>query len=64
MNDADRIEALLDLVDPERSPTVSRGPQLVVLGLAVPVPTQGYRPTTAGWSLLGERGRVYRSNTE
>lgn len=64
MNEADRIEALLDLIDPERAPTVTRGPQLVVLGLAVPVPKQGYRPTPAGWALLGEKGRGFRSNTE
>ena len=64
MNDADRIEALLDLVDPERLPADSRGPQLAVLGLAVQTPKGGYRPSTAGWSLLGENGRAFRSNTE
>ena len=64
MNDADRIEALLDLVDPDRPTTDSRGPQLAVLGLAASTAKGGYRPTTAGWSLLGERGRAFRANTE
>ena len=64
MNDADRIEALLDLVDPDRQPADSRGSQLAVLGLAAPTAKGGYRPTIAGWSLLGERGRAFRLNTE
>ena len=64
MNDAERIEALLDLVDSDRVPAESRGPQLAVLGLAAQGAKGGYRPTTAGWSLLGEKGRAFRSNTE
>lgn len=64
MNDADRIEALLDLVDSERPPTDSRGPELTVLGLAAPTPKGGYRPTKAGWALLGDRGRAFRSISE
>jgi hypothetical protein len=64
MNDADRIEALLDLVDPGRPSTESRGPQLAVLGLAAAMPKGGYRPTRAGWSLLGDKGREFRSNAE
>jgi hypothetical protein len=64
MNDADRIEALLDLVDPDRSPAESRGPQLVVLGLAASQPKGGYRPTNAGWALLGDKGRPFRANSE
>ena len=64
MNDAERIEALLDLVDPDRPGNVTRGPQLIVLGLANAMPKGGYRPTTAGWSLLGDKGRAFRSNSE
>lgn len=64
MNDADRIQALLDLVDPDRPPSEGRGRELTVLGLAAQTPKGGYRPTTAGWSLLGERGRAFRLNNE
>lgn len=64
MTDDERIDALLDLIDPERLPVESRGPQLAVLGLAVQAPKGGFRPTTAGWSLLGARGRAFRSNSE
>lgn len=64
MNDAERIEALLDLVDSQRMPAESCGPQLAVLGLASPGAKGSFRPTVAGWSLLGEKGRAFRSNTE
>jgi hypothetical protein len=58
--DAERIEALLDLVDPERSPNPGNGPELQVLGLAEGSAKGGYSPTRAGWALLGDKGRVYR----
>lgn len=64
MNDPDRIEALLDLIDPDRPASEGRGAQLAVLGLAVPGQKGRYRPTTAGWSLLGEKGRAFRLNDE
>lgn len=64
MNDHDRIEALLDLVDDQRPPAEGRWPQLTVLGLASLGAKGRYRPTVAGWSLLGERGRAFRSNSE
>jgi hypothetical protein len=64
MNDPDRIDALLDLIDPDRKPADSRGAQLAVLGLAAPGQKGRYRPTTAGWSLLGEKGRAFRLNDE
>lgn len=64
MNDAERIEALLDLVDPDRPPAESRGPQLAVLGLAAAMPKGGFRPTRAGWSLLGDKGRPFRAASE
>ena len=64
MNDQDRIEALLNLIDDTRSPSSDRGPQLAVFGLAQPGPKGRYRPTVAGWSLLGDKGRAFRSVDE
>ena len=64
MNDAACLEALLDLVDPDRPPAEGRGPQLAVLGLAALTTKGKYRPTNAGWSLLGEKGRGFRADTE
>lgn len=60
MTDIERIEALLDLVDPERAGNVSRGRELAVLGLAEAVAKGGYRPTNAGWVLIGNRGRAFQ----
>lgn len=60
MTDAERIEALLDLVDPARVVDVNRGPELTVLGLAEAVAKGGYRPTNAGWVLIGNRGRAFQ----
>ena len=48
MTDPERVEALLDMVDPGRPTAPSRGPELAVLGLAVAKPKGGYKPTTAG----------------
>ena len=58
MTDAERIEALLDIVDPTRTevPEVSR--KLMVLGLAERR-GKGFWPTTAGWTLLSDRGREF-----
>lgn len=64
MNDQERIEALLDLVDAERPPAEGLGPKLAVLGLASLGAKGRYRPTVAGWSLLGERGRAFRLQSE
>lgn len=61
MTDAERIEALLDLVDSERGPGTDRGPELVILGLAEKLPKTGFRPTRAGWALMGDRGRPFRA---
>lgn len=61
MTDADRIDALLDLADPDRRPDPARSAQLVVLGLAERSARTGHRPSIAGWSLLAERGRPFRS---
>ena len=60
MTDAERIEALLDLVDPSRAGAVSRGPELVVLGLARATGKVGHQPTNAGWVLIGNRGRAFQ----
>lgn len=60
MSDAERIEALLDLVDPARTGTVNRGQALAVLGLAQGTAKGGYRPTSAGWVLMGDRGRPFQ----
>ena len=62
MTDPERVEALLDMVDPARMAAPSRGPELVVLGLAVAKPKGGYQPTTAGWVLIGNRGRAFQPN--
>lgn len=59
MTDPDRIEALLDLVDAERTSSPERTKALVVLGLA----TQSGKkaaPTNAGWALLSHRGSAFR----
>lgn len=60
MTDSERIEALLDLVDPTRAGNASRGPELVVLGLARAAPKGGHQPTNAGWVLIGNRGRAFQ----
>ena len=61
MTDAERIEALLDIADPAREADPARSAKLKVLGLAESVGAAGYRPTTAGWSALAERGRAFRN---
>lgn len=59
MTDDERIQALLGLVDPTLAEAPSRGAELVVLGLAQAL-GKGYRPTTAGWVLMGDRGRAFQ----
>lgn len=59
MTDSDRIEALLDIVDPDRTAGHDRSAQLVVLGYAERVGRAGFRPTNAGWTLLGDKGRAF-----
>ena len=60
MTDPERVEALLDMVDPARESAASRGPELAVLGLAVAKPKGGYQPTNAGWVMIGNRGRAFQ----
>lgn len=58
MTDAERIEALLNIVDPARTETPELSKALVVLGL-VQRRGKGFWPTTAGWTLLSDRGREF-----
>jgi hypothetical protein len=58
MTDAERLEALLDLADPERTASPGDLQRLVVLGLAERT-RKGGRPTSAGWVVLGDLGRRF-----
>lgn len=60
MTDPERIEALLDIVDGTRSESAERSQKLAVVGLAERR-GKGFRPTTAGWNLLGDQGREFDS---
>jgi hypothetical protein len=60
-SDHDRIEALLDILDRNRPENPQAGPELTILGLAHLTAKSVYRPTTAGWNLLGDQGKPYRS---
>lgn len=62
MNPAERLEAMLDLADPDRTCSPDAARQLMVLGLAEPVGKAGARLTSAGWSELGEPGRRFRGH--
>lgn len=61
MTEPERIEALLDLVDDSRTGQADHASQLVVLGLAERQGKRLLRPTTAGWNVLGEHGRPFRT---
>ena len=58
MTDPERIEALLDIVDDTRSEQPEVSQALVVIGLAERR-GKGFWPTTAGWTLLSDRGRQF-----
>lgn len=58
MTDSERREALLDLVDPDRTASQDAIQRLVVLGL-VERTRKGFQPTSAGWVLLGDSGRRF-----
>lgn len=62
MTDQERIEALLDIADPERTDDAAKSAQLAVLGLATKGAKGRFQPTVAGWSLLAERGRAFRKD--
>ena len=62
VTEAERINALLDLVDGNRTQDVQNSAQLVVLGLAERFGKAGrLRPTNAGWNVMGQRGRQFRA---
>lgn len=62
MTEAERIAALLDIVDADRTQDAGSSAQLVVYGLAERFGKGGkVRPTNAGWNLLGQQGRVFRT---
>ena len=63
MSDADALEALLDLVDPDRREDADRSARLIVLGMAVR-DGRRVRPTRAGWNLMGEAGRPFASGID
>jgi hypothetical protein len=59
MTDADRIEALLNIVDETRTESQPESEKLSVLGLVERRGKNGYWPTNAGWNLMGDRGRPH-----
>ena len=59
MTDADRIEALLDIVDATRAESRAQSEKLAVLGYVERRGRKGFWPTNAGWTVLGERGRAF-----
>lgn len=59
MIDADRMEALLDLVDKTREAQPAQSEQLVVQGYAERQGKGRYWPTRAGWNFLGDLGRPF-----
>lgn len=59
MTDAERIEALLDIVDETRPESRDQSEKLAVLGYAERRGKRGYWPTRAGWNFLGDRGRLF-----
>lgn len=61
MTDADRLEALLDIVDEARPEDSTRSEQLVVLGYAERRGRNRLWPTNAGWNFLGDRGRPFHN---
>lgn len=62
MTEAERIAALLDIVDVDRTQDASASAQLVVFGLAEKFGKSGkLRPTNAGWNMMGQQGRAFRT---
>lgn len=59
MTDAERTEALLNLVDEARSEVRAQSEELVVLGYAERRGKNDFWPTNAGWNVLGDRGRPF-----
>lgn len=62
VTEAERIAALLDIVDVDRTQDAGADAQLVVFGLAERFGRAGkLRPTNAGWNLMGQQGRIFRT---
>jgi hypothetical protein len=61
MTDAERIDALLNIVDEARPERREESEKLSVLGFAARRGKQGFWPTNAGWNLMGEQGRPYNN---
>ena len=59
MTEAERTEALLDMVDATRAEVRAQSEQLVVLGYAERRGKKDFWPTKAGWNFLGDRGRPF-----
>lgn|GEM_PF-921930 len=59
MTDADRIEALLDIVDDSRTEQPAVSEQLAVLGLVERRGKARFWPTNAGWNLMSSLGRPF-----
>ena len=59
MTDADRIEALLDIVDDSRTEQPAASEQLAVLGLVERRGKARFGPTNAGWNLMSHLGRPF-----
>ena len=60
MTEDQTVEALLDIIDSERAEIRDLSAQLTVLGLAERTGKSAFRPTSAGWNLLGDKGRKHR----
>lgn len=62
MTDTDRMEALLNIVDDQRTETREQSEALMVLGYVKRRGKTGFWPTQAGWNFLGDRGRAFDVN--
>ena len=63
VTEAERIAALLDIVDTNRTQDAETSAQLVVFGLAERFGKAGrLRPTNAGWNVMGQQGRPFRAD--
>ncbi|WIY69030.1 hypothetical protein KB221_13220 [Aquidulcibacter paucihalophilus] len=59
MTEADKLEALLDIVDASRTESRTQSEKMAVLGYVERRGRKGFWPTNAGWNLLGAQGRAF-----
>jgi hypothetical protein len=59
MTEADKLEALLDIVDASRTESRTQSEKMAVLGYVERRGRKGFWPTNAGWNLLGDQGRAF-----